>query len=681
MRFPHPLYFVQPLPAVIARGKKALRSIRAKLFIAFVACIVAAVAVVGYASYTISAAVVKRQAVQAASTAARQAGDKLDLRLQFYEQIAKQIAVDPDISANLALVNAGVDAAARLRAYETIAAKLNSYLFAGQGIGGLYLLPVDQGLKAISTASFTFKEQDREAAWFRRFADSSASSAWLPTAPSGMLGVSGSPVFTHLRKIDAATAGGHATILLVELKAKLLDDALQELHSGGAERVLLADPANLIFADTEPDRIGASFAGDSQRGWLVAAGSVPVAGWQLASLTRWSALTAQVRHILNWTLVISAICGAAAVAVAYGMARSIGRPIAALSQLMRAGQTGDFSGRATLRRKDELGQLAAGYNAMADHLDTLVGRIRQASDRMAAQALALNAYAQQAEAAAGQVAAATGEIATGAANLAAEAEKGMASAQHIEARVQESDQACRSLEQSAEQVLRASHEGAAHLRLLGDKATEAERTVALLLALAGRFGDSAGAIGRVLELLEDISKQTEILSFNAAIEAVRTQEDAGRGFKVIADEVRQLAARSKQSIEDVRRIVGLVQSDAHDTTALLREAQPLFSEQVLTTRSALAIFGDVAGQMDRFRARLDGMADGNRRLGEAQRALVGSVGEVGATSQQAAAASEQVAALGADQLAASARLVELAAELREVSANLQHSLAGLVTRN
>ncbi|MEK0313498.1 methyl-accepting chemotaxis protein [Cohnella sp. 56] len=660
-----------------------MRSIRAKLFIAFVACIVAAVAVVGYASYTISAAVVKRQAVQAAATAAGQAGDKLDLQLQFYEQIAKQIAVDPDISANLALVNAGADAAARLRAYETIAAKLNSYLFAGQGIGGIYLLPVDQGLKAISTASFTFKEQDREAEWFRQFADSSASSAWLPTAPAGMLGVSGSPVFTHLRKIDAATAGGHATVLLVELKTKLLDDALAVLKTGGAGRVLLADAANRIFADTEPesDRIGASLAADSQRGWLVAAGSVPVAGWQLASLTRWSALTAQVQHILNLTLVIIAICGAAAVAVAYGMARSIGRPIAVLSQLMRAGQTGDFSGRATLRRKDELGQLAAGYNAMADHLDTLVGRIRQASDRMAAQALALNAYAQQAEAAAGQVAAATGEIATGAANLAAEAEKGMASAQHIEARVQESDQACRSLEQSAEQVLRASHEGAAHLRLLGDKATEAERTVALLLALAGRFADSAGAIGRVLELLEDISKQTEILSFNAAIEAVRSQEDAGRGFKVIADEVRQLSARSKQSIEDVRRITGLVQNDAHDTTALLREAQPLFSEQVRTTRSALAIFGDVAGQMDRFRARLDGMADGNRRLGEAQRALVGSVGEVGATSEQAAAASEQVAALGADQLASSARLVELAAELREVSANLQHSLAGLVTRN
>ncbi len=656
-----------------------MRSIRAKIFVAFVVCIVAAAAIVGFASYTISSDVVKRQAVQAATTAADQAGDKLELRLRAYEQIAKQIAVDPEIGAGLTHLNAGTDSAARLQAQGTILAKLSSYQFAGEGIANLYLLPVDEGFKSISTATFTFKDELRSEDWFRSLADSSVKAAWVPTTSSGLLGVSNAPVFSYLRLIDAASAGGHAMLLLVELKATVLDEALGELAASGAERVLLASADHTIFADTESANVGAAFTAEGLSEWLVAEGDIPVANWKLASMTRWSALTAQVDRILKLTIIITAVSAAVAVAVAYGIARMIGRPIAELSQLMKSGESGDFSGRATLDRKDEIGQLAAGYNAMADRIAALVEGTRQAADGMAEHAWSLNEFSKQSETTASQVAAATGEIAVGASNLAEEAEKGMAYAQHIEERMAESDQACRSLEHSAAEVLEASHQGESHLRLLDDKATAAERMIAQLLSIAGRFADSTGEIGRVLGLLEDISKRTEILSLNASIESTRSQE-GGRGFKVIADEVRQLAHRSKDSINEVRRITDRVQGDAHDTIELLRKAQPLFSEQLQATRAVLEIIGGVAGQMEQFRGRLNGMAEGNRRLGEAQRSLIESVGEVGATSQQAAASSEQVAMLGSEQLAASAKLVSLAEELRELSNHLQHSLSDIVTR-
>ena len=656
-----------------------LSSIRAKIFVAFVVCIVAAAAIVGFASYSISSDVVKRQAVQAATTAADQAGDKLELQLRAYEQIAKQIAVDPEIGAGLTHLNAGTDSAARLQAQGTILAKLSSYQFAGEGIANLYLLPVDEGFKSISTATFTFKDELRSEAWFRSLADSSVTAAWVPTTSSGLLGVSNAPVFSYLRLIDAASAGGHAMLLLVELKATVLDEALGELAASGAERVLLTSTDNTIFADTESANIGAVFTTDGLSDWLVAEGDVPVASWKLASMTRWSALTTQVDRILKLTIIITAVSAVVAVAIAYGIARMIGRPIAELSRLMKSGESGDFSGRATLNRKDEIGQLAAGYNAMADRIATLVEGTRRAADGMAEHAWSLNEFSKQSETTASQVAAATNEIAMGAANLAVEAEKGMGYAQHIEERMAESDQACQSLERSAAEVLEASHEGESHLRLLDDKATAAERMIAQLLSIAGRFADSTGEIGRVLGLLEDISKRTEILSLNASIESTRSQE-GGRGFKVIADEVRKLAHRSKDSINDARRITDRVQADAHDTIAMLQEAQPLFSEQLQATRAVLGIIGGVAGQMDLFRDRLDGMAEGNRRLGEAHRALVGSVGEVGATSQQAAASSEQVAKLGSEQFEASAKLVSLAEELSELSNHLQLSLSGIVTR-
>jgi methyl-accepting chemotaxis protein len=671
-----------------------MRSIGVKLFASFVCCIVLAVGAVGFASYVISADAVKKQAAQSATTAVGQTGDKLELWFRFYEQLVKQIAGDPDIGSRLAAMATSGDHKTRLEAGQTISDKLNSYTYANPGISALYLLPEAEGGRSISTVTFSFTEEQRNSDWYRHIWASGSQTIWMPVAAAGQTGVAKEPVFTLARKVDAAATGGQSMVLLIELKAALIDDLLAELLDSGAGRALLADSEERVFADTQEDGLGARYetgetaetvaaeyrqeAGGSEQ--LVVQRRMPGVGWQLVSMTPVSVLLEAVDKLFRMTLIVAALSLGLAGAAGYLLSRMISKPIVKLSRLMKLSGEGDLTGRIPTRRKDEIGQLGDGYNEMMDKLSALVGRTRGSADRLNEHALSLSLSSKQTESSAQEIATATEHIAQGASNLAVEAERGMLQAQGIEESMRQVEESSQAMERSAEEVLSVSARGTQYMRELAGKTGEAEAIVRSLAVRAARFEESASHIRGILEMLENLSKQTNILALNASIESARSTGETGRGFSVIADEIRMLAQHSKGSIDEAGRVTDAVEREAGETGALLAEAQPLFLAQLEAAKQSEAIFEEVSRRMDGFRGQLADMAAVRAELAEAQRTLGDAIGEVGATSEQSSAYSEQVASLGAEQLKVSANLVELADRLTEVSKDLQQSLAAIAAK-
>jgi methyl-accepting chemotaxis protein len=299
------------------------------------------------------------------------------------------------------------------------------------------------------------------------------------------------------------------------------------------------------------------------------------------------------------------------------VARRMSRNIGDVASAARRLATGELGARAPVRTSDEIGTMATSFNAMAENLDRLVTQLTAASEEVASSATQLNSAAEELaattteqSAAVTQASATTEELARASASIATTVE----------------DVAART-DETRDNLQQAEHDIQASSRLT--------------LALAERVTE----IGAILTLINEIADQTNLLALNAAIEAARAGE-AGRGFSVVAEEVRRLAESSKTSAAEITTIIEGIQAETNATVMAMEKG----GKQMQSGLALLAAATDGTSQV--------------RLTTQQQRSATAQVVE---TMEQLSDASRQVSATASQIAAASATLATLAAGLEHTA--------------
>ncbi|MDF2837011.1 MAG: methyl-accepting chemotaxis sensory transducer, partial [Paenibacillus sp.] len=272
-----------------------------------------------------------------------------------------------------------------------------------------------------------------------------------------------------------------------------------------------------------------------------------------------------------------------------------------------------------------------------------------------------------------EIAVATEEIAGGATSLAVEAERGNDLTGDMNAQMRKVIEANQEMTASAALVERASGQGTAYMGMLIEKTGLTEEMTRSMVEKVDRLKESTGSIVKILDVLNNLTKQTNILSLNATIEAARAGA-AGKGFMVVADEIRKLADQSRQSIDVVAQITAKISGEIEETVLVLSDAYPLFREQISSVKEANDIFLSVQDQMGTFVTRLEGVTTSIEGLNHSQAVLAIAMTNVSAVAEEASATSEEVASLSSEQLSISEGLVQLSEKLDSVSKGLKDSL-------
>ncbi|WP_409343031.1 methyl-accepting chemotaxis protein [Paenibacillus sp. MBLB4367] len=337
----------------------------------------------------------------------------------------------------------------------------------------------------------------------------------------------------------------------------------------------------------------------------------------------------------TFVIVLSLIATAVALALALVMSQLISGSLKQLVALFVNVAKGDLRETASIRSKDELGELGSAVNRMVLHLRELIGKIMLSSQNLAA--------------ASQQISASTEEIAGGATSQANEAQtineqfkelsRAIATVTHHATAVAELSEASR---QSAEQggaIVQGSIQG---MRLLTEQMS--------------RLQEDSEKIGAIIEAINDISEQTNLLALNAAIEAARAG-DQGRGFAVVADEVRKLAERSSNATKEIGSIIQTMQANTLESVRAADDAVAL-SEQ---TSSA---FGQLVAGINRTAGQMAEIAAACEQQSAQSGSVMQSVELIAASSEEAAAASEETAST-------SQELARLAEELSDTVSSFQ----------
>ncbi|MMZ63891.1 Methyl-accepting chemotaxis protein McpC [compost metagenome] len=189
-----------------------------------------------------------------------------------------------------------------------------------------------------------------------------------------------------------------------------------------------------------------------------------------------------------------------------------------------------------------------------------------------------------------------------------------------------------------------------------------------------KLRETASSVIKLLDVMQNITKQTNILSLNASVEAARVGS-AGKGFMVIAEEIRRLAEQTRQSIKVVGQIVDSITMDMNDTVSTLSEVNPLYARQKKVVEDTNQIFQSVQEQMDDFNHQLISVTNSIENLNKSQFIMSDAMGQVSAVAEQSSATSQEVASVSEHQREVADKLVELSINLEKASSKLQEKLA------
>ncbi|MCD1597301.1 methyl-accepting chemotaxis protein [Rheinheimera aquimaris] len=266
--------------------------------------------------------------------------------------------------------------------------------------------------------------------------------------------------------------------------------------------------------------------------------------------------------------------------------RSVCRPLWALRDMLKqVQQSSDLSLRANDSGSDEIAQASQALNHMISHFEQLVARLGSSATALSEQAESVFQSSEDVSQGAGRQAQQAGQLAAAVEQMTATVQQVAANAREAASAAQQAEQLC----SAGSAVATGSAEGITAL------AQQLNHSAAVVKQLQ----QESGQISSVLDVIRKISEQTNLLALNAAIEAARAGE-AGRGFSVVADEVRTLSANTKQATESIHAMISKLQQQASDAMDTMQDAHGQAESNVQLAQDTGKRFAELAAAVERI---------------------------------------------------------------------------------
>ena len=348
------------------------------------------------------------------------------------------------------------------------------------------------------------------------------------------------------------------------------------------------------------------------------------------------------------TVVIVVVLISIAVAAIIGFAtvRAITRPLYRVNELLTVASSGDLTHRLDDSAQDEFGLLARNCNTLIENLKELITAINVRAEQLAAaseQTSAVTAQTthsiQDQKSQIGQVATATTEMHSTSQLVVQNAEDTLSQIRHADA--------------EAENVRQISLENKNTIEILSRDVQEAADVI-------NKLHQDSASIGGILDVIRGVADQTNLLALNAAIEAARAGEQ-GRGFAVVADEVRTLASRTQESTQEINAMIEVLQAGAEKAVSVMNQGKEQTAACVAQTEKAtqaLDIISDAVHKAHDVSSQIEQSAREqntvSQEISEKLETIVGIAEETTAGAQQTSESSHEVARL-AEELQQSIR--------------------------
>jgi methyl-accepting chemotaxis protein len=378
---------------------------------------------------------------------------------------------------------------------------------------------------------------------------------------------------------------------------------------------------------------------------LVVTAAVP---WQHRQEERASII---VQERVNHVVLAAAFTLGVAVTIGVLIARRVSGALSSIESRFQAISAGDLRIRIPVRGQDEIARLCQSTNRLLETLEGLIGKVVHVTHKVASASVQLSATAE--------------EISKGTNVLTARASQAASAVEEMNATVgQVADSSGKAAGLAQETVATAKAGGAVVSETIAgmQHLSEAVTNSATIIEALGNSSDQIGAIVRTIE---DIADQTNLLALNAAIEAARAGE-AGRGFAVVADEVRKLAERTTKATKEIGDMIRQIQHDTRGAVESMQEGTRKVSVGVELANKTGEALAQIVQMVSQSADMIRHIAVASEEQSVATKQIAGDIDNVAQVTQESAAGAGESAK-------ASQGLSQMAIELQDVVSIFQVS--------